>query len=41
MARILFEFGDLKLEAETLETPTAAAILAALPLEVSVQTWGG
>ena len=40
MARILFEFGDLKLEAETLETPTAAAILAALPLEVSVQTWG-
>ena len=33
MARILFEFGDLKLEAETLETPTAAAILAALPLD--------
>jgi hypothetical protein len=40
MARILFEAGDVKLEAETLATPTAAAILAALPLERLAQTWG-
>jgi hypothetical protein len=40
MARIVLEFGGLTLEAETLATPTAAAILAALPLEASVQTWG-
>ncbi len=40
MARILFEFAGVKLEAETLPTPTADAILAALPLEVTVSTWG-
>jgi uncharacterized protein len=40
MARILFDFGDLQLEAETLATPTAAAILAALPLDATAQTWG-
>lgn len=40
MARIKFEFGSQNLEAETLATPTAEAILAALPLEASVQTWG-
>jgi uncharacterized protein len=40
MARIVFEFGGLALEAETLATPTADAILTALPLEASVQTWG-
>jgi uncharacterized protein len=40
MARIVFDFGGLTLEAETLATPTAEAILAALPLEASVQTWG-
>ena len=40
MARISFEFGELTLEAETLATPTAERILAALPLEASVQTWG-
>ncbi len=40
MPRILFDFGDVTLEAETLATPTANAILAALPLELAVQTWG-
>jgi hypothetical protein len=30
----------LTLEAETLPTPTAEKLLAALPLEASVQTWG-
>jgi hypothetical protein len=40
MARILFAFDDVRLEAETLETPTAAAILAALPLQATVSTWG-
>ena len=40
MARIVFNFDGLTLEAETLDTPTAKAILAALPLTVTVQTWG-
>lgn len=40
MPRILFEFDGVSLEAETLATPTADAILAALPLEAAVQTWG-
>ena len=40
MARIVFDFDGLTLEAETLDTPTAKAILAALPLTVTVQTWG-
>jgi hypothetical protein len=40
MARVLFEFDGVKIDAETLATPTAAAILAALPLERAVQTWG-
>lgn len=43
MARIAFDFGGLgglTLEADTLATPTAEKLLAALPLEASVQTWG-
>ena len=40
MARIVFDFGDISLEADTLETPTAAALLAALPIEARAQTWG-
>ena len=40
MPRILFDFDGLTLEAETLDTPTAKGVLAALPLEVGVQTWG-
>ena len=40
MARIKFEFEGQTLEAETLGTPTAQAILAALPQEARVNTWG-
>ena len=40
MARIRFDFGTLTLEAELLDTPTARAIAAALPIASSVLTWG-
>jgi hypothetical protein len=40
MTCIRFEFGSLVLEAELLDTPTAEAILAALPLTSSALTWG-
>jgi hypothetical protein len=40
MPRIQFEFGTLTLEAELLDTPTARAIAAALPVTASVMTWG-
>jgi hypothetical protein len=40
MPRIRFDFGSLTLEAELLGTPTAKAILAALPVTSSVMTWG-
>ena len=40
MARIRFEFATLTLEAELLDTPTAKAILAALPVTSSALTWG-
>jgi uncharacterized protein len=40
MTRIRFDFGTLTLEAELLDTPTARAIEAALPLEARVATWG-
>ena len=40
MPRILFDFDTLRLEVETLATPTADKILSFLPLESSVQTWG-
>ena len=40
MARIRFEFGALTLDAELLDTPTAQAIVKALPLSSSVLTWG-
>jgi uncharacterized protein len=40
MPRIRFDFGSLTLEAELLDTPTAKAILAALPVTSSVMTWG-
>ncbi|HEY1311966.1 MAG TPA: cyclophilin-like fold protein [Pseudolabrys sp.] len=40
MARIRFDFGALTLDAELLDTPTAKAIVAALPLTSSVLTWG-
>lgn len=38
--RIRFEFGSLALDAELLDTPTARAIAAALPITSSVLTWG-
>ena len=38
--RIRFDFGTLTLDAELLDTPTARAIEAALPVEVRVLTWG-
>jgi hypothetical protein len=40
MPRIRFNFGDLSLEAELLDTPTAKAIAAALPITSAVLTWG-
>lgn len=40
MPRIRFDFGGLALEAELLDTPTAKAIAAALPITSSVMTWG-
>ena len=40
MARIRFDFGSFTLDAELLDTPTAKAIAAALPLTASAMTWG-
>ena len=40
MARIRFSFGDLTLDAELLDTPTAKAIAAALPISSAALTWG-
>jgi hypothetical protein len=40
MTRIRFDFGALVLDAELLDTPTARAIAAALPLSSSALTWG-
>ncbi len=38
--RVRFNFGSVTLDAEILATPTARAIMAALPLEGSALTWG-
>ena len=40
MARIRFDFGELTLDAELLDTPTAKSVTAALPISSSVLTWG-
>jgi hypothetical protein len=39
-ARIRFDFGSLTLDAELLDTPTAQAIAAKLPITSSALTWG-
>ena len=41
MPRIQFEIGDVRLEAELADTPTAHAILEALPITSSGNYWGG
>ena len=40
MPRIRFKFAPVTMEAELLDTPTANAILAALPITSSALTWG-
>jgi hypothetical protein len=40
VVRIRFDFGALTLEAELLDTPTARAVEAALPITSSAMTWG-
>jgi hypothetical protein len=40
MARIRFDFGTVKLDAELLDTPTARALALALPLSSTTLTWG-
>ena len=40
MPRIRFDFGKVQLDAELLDTPTAKAIVAALPLSSRALTWG-
>jgi len=40
MRRIRFDFGALTLDAELLDTPTARAVAAVLPISSSALTWG-
>lgn len=40
VARIRFDFGTLTLDAELADTPTAKAVLAKLPYDARVMTWG-
>src|SRR5262249_27253178 len=40
MTRIRFDSGALTLDAELLDTPTARAIVAVLPISSAVLTWG-
>src|SRR6201993_2946297 len=38
--RIRFDFGTLTLDAELLDTPTAKAVAAALPIDSAALAWG-
>lgn len=38
--KVRISVGDVRLEIETLDTPTAAVVLAALPLAARANTWG-
>jgi uncharacterized protein len=38
--RIRFDFGSVTLDAELLDTPTAKAIAAALPITAAALSWG-
>jgi hypothetical protein len=40
MSKVRFDFGSVQLDAELLNTPTAKAIAAALPITASALTWG-
>lgn len=40
MARIRMEIGNVTLDADLLDTPTARAIARALPISASALTWG-
>jgi len=40
VVRIRFDFGTLTLDAELLDTPTAQAVAAALPISSRALTWG-
>ena len=40
MAKIIISAGNVSLEAEMLDTPTAKKILEALPFESSANVWG-
>lgn len=40
MPRIRMSIGNVTLDAEPMDTPTARAILAALPFTATAQTWG-
>ena len=40
MERVRFVFGEVALDADCRDTPTAHAVLAALPFEAAARTWG-
>lgn len=40
MAKVKITAGSVSLDVETRDTPTAAAVLAALPIQSMARTWG-